>query len=192
MALCSAAATIRDIHIRKVIHRSILCLVLLLPVRTFGFVGQHWRRNDAPKLAHSWSLQSIIYHLEDGDEPENGYPELDTGVVLIGGILRLDQASALSIAAVFTSAVLLLSVTSPALAIDHPIDQSILGVPIPVPDVRYFISGGLCAAASHGITTPVSGAIGSFDVGVSLFPQLSLFVLDGCHQDTHASGASQI
>jgi solute carrier family 25 (mitochondrial phosphate transporter), member 3 len=43
-----------------------------------------------------------------------------------------------------------------ACAIDQPsVDQAILGVPIPVPDIRYFISGGVCAATSHGITTPV-------------------------------------
>lgn len=40
-------------------------------------------------------------------------------------------------------------------AIDHPIDHAILGIPIPVPDARYFISGGLCAATSHGIATPI-------------------------------------
>ena len=42
-----------------------------------------------------------------------------------------------------------------ATAIDHPVDHALLGVPIPVPDARYFVSGGLCAAASHGITTPI-------------------------------------
>ena len=42
-----------------------------------------------------------------------------------------------------------------AMAIDHPVDQAILGIPIPVPDARYFISGGLCAALSHGVTTPI-------------------------------------
>jgi solute carrier family 25 phosphate transporter 3 len=41
------------------------------------------------------------------------------------------------------------------IAIDHPIDQDILRVPIPVPDYRYFLSGGICAAVSHGITTPI-------------------------------------
>jgi solute carrier family 25 phosphate transporter 3 len=32
-----------------------------------------------------------------------------------------------------------------------------LGLPNPIPDVdpRYFLSGGLCAAVSHGITTPI-------------------------------------
>jgi hypothetical protein len=42
-----------------------------------------------------------------------------------------------------------------ATAIDHPVDHAQLGIPIPVPDARYFVSGGLCAAASHGITTPI-------------------------------------
>jgi solute carrier family 25 phosphate transporter 3 len=42
-----------------------------------------------------------------------------------------------------------------AQAIDHPIDHVVMGVPIPVPDARYFLSGGICAAASHGVTTPV-------------------------------------
>lgn len=42
-----------------------------------------------------------------------------------------------------------------ACAIDHPVDHDILNIPIPVPDFRYFISGGLCAATSHGITTPI-------------------------------------
>lgn len=40
-------------------------------------------------------------------------------------------------------------------AIDHPVDHATLGIPIPVPDARYFVSGGLCAAASHGIATPI-------------------------------------
>lgn len=43
----------------------------------------------------------------------------------------------------------------PALAIDHPADYAFLGIPLPIPDYRYFLSGGLCAAASHGITTPI-------------------------------------
>jgi solute carrier family 25 phosphate transporter 3 len=42
-----------------------------------------------------------------------------------------------------------------AAAIDHPVDHAVLGIPIPVPDYRYFLSGGLCAAASHGVTTPI-------------------------------------
>lgn len=42
-----------------------------------------------------------------------------------------------------------------AAAIDHPVDVNLLGIPIPVPDARYFLSGGLCAALSHGVTTPV-------------------------------------
>lgn len=40
-------------------------------------------------------------------------------------------------------------------AIDHPVDHSTLGIPIPVPDYRYFVSGGICAAASHGISVPL-------------------------------------
>ena len=40
-------------------------------------------------------------------------------------------------------------------AVDHPSDYTGLGIPIPIPDARYFISGGVCAAASHGITVPV-------------------------------------
>jgi solute carrier family 25 (mitochondrial phosphate transporter), member 3 len=40
-------------------------------------------------------------------------------------------------------------------ALDHPIDQSVLGIPSPVPDFRFFVAGGLSAATSHGITTPV-------------------------------------
>ncbi|KAL3908310.1 MAG: hypothetical protein SGARI_003120 [Bacillariaceae sp.] len=46
----------------------------------------------------------------------------------------------------------------PALAIDHPgVDFFHLNLPNPIPDAdpRYFLSGGLCAAASHGITTPI-------------------------------------
>lgn len=42
-----------------------------------------------------------------------------------------------------------------AAAIDHPVDHALLGIPIPVPDPRYFVSGGLCAALSHGVTTPI-------------------------------------
>ena len=45
----------------------------------------------------------------------------------------------------------------PAQAVDNPVDYIHLNIPIPIPDAdpRYFISGGLCAAASHGITTPI-------------------------------------
>ena len=48
-------------------------------------------------------------------------------------------------------------VVLPALAIDHPADYSLLNLPNPIPDAdpRYFLSGGICAAASHGITTPI-------------------------------------
>jgi len=40
-------------------------------------------------------------------------------------------------------------------AIDHPVEQAILEHNIPVPDYRYFVAGGVCAAISHGITTPI-------------------------------------
>ena len=45
----------------------------------------------------------------------------------------------------------------PADAIDHPVDFASLKIPNPIPDAdpRYFISGGICAAASHGVTTPI-------------------------------------
>lgn len=53
------------------------------------------------------------------------------------------------------AAVILIGATNPAFAIDHPIDHALMGVPIPIPDGRYFFSGGICAAASHGVTTPI-------------------------------------
>jgi solute carrier family 25 phosphate transporter 3 len=34
-------------------------------------------------------------------------------------------------------------------------DYSVLGIPLPIPDARYFLSGGICAAASHGVTVPL-------------------------------------
>lgn len=64
-------------------------------------------------------------------------------------------------------AVLLLAILLPILlsttstvswAIDLPaVDMYHLKIPNPLPDAdpRYFISGGVCAAASHGITTPL-------------------------------------
>ena len=50
-----------------------------------------------------------------------------------------------------------LLVVDPAAAIDHPVDFGHLKIPNPLPnsDPRYFISGGVCAAASHGVTTPI-------------------------------------
>lgn len=44
-----------------------------------------------------------------------------------------------------------------ASAVDHPMDYIYLKIPNPIPDAdpRYFFSGGLCAAASHGFTTPI-------------------------------------
>lgn len=47
---------------------------------------------------------------------------------------------------------------APAGAVDHPADYLHLHIPNPLPptlDFRYFLSGGLCAAASHGVTTPI-------------------------------------
>jgi hypothetical protein len=52
----------------------------------------------------------------------------------------------------------LLLLASAAHAIDLPsVDNFHLDIPNPLPDAdpRYFLSGGICAAASHGITTPV-------------------------------------
>jgi solute carrier family 25 phosphate transporter 3 len=45
----------------------------------------------------------------------------------------------------------------PAGAVDHPVDYFFLNMPNPIPnaDPRYFLSGGLCAAFSHGVTTPI-------------------------------------
>jgi solute carrier family 25 phosphate transporter 3 len=49
------------------------------------------------------------------------------------------------------------TVVLPALAFDSPVDYLHLKIPNPLPDAdpRYFLSGGLCAAASHGATTPI-------------------------------------
>eukprot|EP00980_Cylindrotheca_fusiformis_P001284 scaffold333_cov133-Cylindrotheca_fusiformis.AAC.10 len=73
-----------------------------------------------------------------------------------GGIRHPDNA------AVFSLTLLLISATwafaSPAGAIDHPADYLHFHIPNPLPptfDFRYFLSGGLCAAASHGATTPI-------------------------------------
>ena len=43
-----------------------------------------------------------------------------------------------------------------AWAVDHPVDFLHLSIPSLTPDAdpRYFLAGGLCAAASHGVTTP--------------------------------------
>lgn len=43
-----------------------------------------------------------------------------------------------------------------AWAVDHPVDFAHLRIPSTMnsADPRYFIAGGLCAAASHGVTTP--------------------------------------
>jgi solute carrier family 25 phosphate transporter 3 len=48
-------------------------------------------------------------------------------------------------------------VVLPALAVDSPVDYLHLRIPNPIPDAdpRYFLSGGICAAASHGVTTPI-------------------------------------
>lgn len=44
----------------------------------------------------------------------------------------------------------------PADAIDLPhVDAPSLKIPSPVRDYRFFVAGGLCAAASHGATTPI-------------------------------------
>ena len=49
------------------------------------------------------------------------------------------------------------TVVHSAFAVDNPVDYFHLRIPNPIPDAdpRYFLSGGLCAAASHGITTPI-------------------------------------
>jgi len=46
------------------------------------------------------------------------------------------------------------------LAIEHPVDFGHLQIPNPLleADPRFFISGGVCAAASHGITTSEDNA----------------------------------
>lgn len=62
------------------------------------------------------------------------------------------EKSALAIIAASTLALAL-----PAVAVDTPSDYFHLNIPNPIPDAdpRYFLSGGLCAAASHGVTTPI-------------------------------------
>lgn len=44
-----------------------------------------------------------------------------------------------------------------AAAVDHPVDFASLNIPNPISDAdpRYFISGGICAATSHGMATPI-------------------------------------
>jgi solute carrier family 25 phosphate transporter 3 len=47
--------------------------------------------------------------------------------------------------------------TTSCWAVDTPSDYYHLNIPNPIPDAdpRFFLSGGLCAAVSHGITTPI-------------------------------------
>jgi solute carrier family 25 phosphate transporter 3 len=68
----------------------------------------------------------------------------------------LDDAPILPITILILSTIC--SFAIPAGAIDHPADYFHLRIPNPLPatfDFRYFLSGGLCAAASHGVTTPI-------------------------------------
>lgn len=66
-------------------------------------------------------------------------------------VRRIDQN------ALFLGIIVLTSWSFGALAAENPADQRNLGIlnTLSNIDPRYFISGGLCAAASHGVTTPV-------------------------------------
>jgi len=58
---------------------------------------------------------------------------------------------------------------------DHPgIDHQLLGVPVPVPDVRYFLAGGMSAALSHGATTPIDVVKTKIQARPELYRDLSL------------------
>ena len=69
-------------------------------------------------------------------------------------ILDEAQSSTLSILPIITLPLLL---AVPAFAVDSPVDYIHLNIPNPIPDAdpRYFLSGGICAAISHGVTTPI-------------------------------------
>lgn len=54
-----------------------------------------------------------------------------------------------------------------------PVKLGILGIPIN-PDYRYFVAGGICAAASHGITTPLDGIKTRIQSDPTAFAGLSL------------------
>ena len=75
-------------------------------------------------------------------------------------INTVDQNNTKATTAVFLLLVMgaLVYPSASSFAIDHPAtDYLHLNIPIPLPDAdpRYFLSGGLCAAASHGVTTPI-------------------------------------
>jgi hypothetical protein len=67
---------------------------------------------------------------------------------------HLKQGGSLQVICIFAT-LILLAIPSAASAEIHPVDHVSLGIPMFVPDVRYFLAGGMCAAVSHGVTTPI-------------------------------------
>jgi solute carrier family 25 phosphate transporter 3 len=70
----------------------------------------------------------------------------------------LDSPTAAAAAGAAFLALLLVAALAPLVsaALDHPaVDGPVLGIPSPVPDARFFVAGGVSAAASHGLATPI-------------------------------------
>lgn len=97
--------------------------------------------------------QSILLRHVDSEDERNPYHDQQQQEPLQLKFHSSDSRDVNPITYILPLAVLTLPLV--AAAIDHPVDHAFLGIPIPVPDVRYFVSGGLCAALSHGVTTPI-------------------------------------
>jgi solute carrier family 25 phosphate transporter 3 len=123
-------------------HLAFLTLQLLLLFQSyhgFSFYPQQFQRQ----------TPSLLNAQKQRQQPSKDGPVVDK---------RQSPLRTAALVSAISIPCFLLVVAQTTHAIDLPsVDSLHLGIPNPLPDAdpRYFLSGGICAAASHGITTPV-------------------------------------
>jgi hypothetical protein len=132
-------------------HLAFLTLQLLLLCRSYNGFSQYTQqsRHQTPSLLYAQKQNSDKRqspNKNDNNSSSNSSSDNTSPSPLIRTTLLV---SAISLPCFLLAT---------AHAIDLPsVDNLHLDIPNPLPDAdpRYFLSGGICAAASHGITTPV-------------------------------------
>jgi solute carrier family 25 phosphate transporter 3 len=118
-----------------------LCLSSLPPC--FSFINSPPEQHETRRYHPLRSNKSLFLQTDPHQDERRNFHPLDDAPIIPITLLLLSTICSFAI---------------PAGAVDHPADYVHLRIPNPLPatfDFRYFLSGGLCATASHGVTTPI-------------------------------------
>lgn len=144
---CSSCVLLLTLISVAVVVSSAFSFQLSPLLKTDHFVGNTRRHR------HKLPTRNLFPLSDDEEKHNEPGPWLITPLREEGLPSSLPSIPALT--ALTMPMILIFLVPDSAAAFDHPVDIFHLNIPIPIPDYRYFLAGGLCAAASHGVTTPI-------------------------------------